>query len=217
MWNKSSSVVCRKLLLGCCAMPLVACLSGESPAVEAQMAALEVGEGGEVRATAELADANGARVGMAMFRSDGESLLVAITAQLPAGHPAIHGLHVHANDNAENGIGCSADPKQPASSHFVSADGHFNPGGSHHGDHVGDMPAVFFTHSGHAAMEFLTDRFTIDDILGRAVVLHQFADNYGNIPLGSEANQYTPNSSAATTLTQNTGNGGARIACGVIE
>jgi Cu-Zn family superoxide dismutase len=219
MWNKwnKSSLLSRNLLLGCCAAALVACVSAEPDLVNGGAAALEKSENGDVTVSAELKDANGLRIGLATFRSDGEMMFVAISAELPAGHPSVHGLHLHANDNHENGDGCIADPTQPASTHFASADGHFNPGAAHHGDHIGDMPALFFTHNGQASMEFLTDRFSIDDILGRALVLHAFSDNYGNIPVGSEPNQYTPNSTAATELTQNTGNGGARIACGIIE
>jgi Cu/Zn superoxide dismutase len=47
--------------------------------------------------------------------------------------------------------------------------------------------------------------------------LHQGPDNYGNVPVGTAPNQYTANSAEATTLTQNTGNAGARIGCAVIQ
>jgi superoxide dismutase, Cu-Zn family len=215
MRNKLS-LLSRNVLLGCCAAPLVACAAAEPDVVNAE-AALERSENGGVSVSAELKAAGGSRIGVATFRSDGDMMFVAIAAELPAGHPSLHGLHIHANDRHDNGDGCIADPMEPASTHFASADGHWNPGGAHHGDHVGDMPALFFTHGGHASMEFLTDRFSTDELLGRAVILHASSDNYGNIPIGSEPNQYTPNSPAATELTQNTGNGGARIACGIIE
>jgi Cu/Zn superoxide dismutase len=52
------------------------------------------------------------------------------------------------------------------------------------------------------------------------VILHAGPDNFGNIPVGTAPNQYTPNSTdpvtGATVLTANTGNAGNRIACGVI-
>lgn len=170
-------------------------------------------------ATAVLRDASGNVVGRVVFTSTGGPALIAVTARLPAGAgvDGIHGFHVHANDNPANGVGCVADPAQPATTHFVSADGHFNPGGGTHGDHAGDMPALFFTESGNAAMSFVHDRFNPADIRGRAVIVHQAPDNYGNVPVGTAANQYTPNGPEATTLTQATGNAGARIACGVIQ
>jgi Cu-Zn family superoxide dismutase len=168
-------------------------------------------------AWAELRDATGASVGTVVFTAAGDSTAAVVTARLPAGTDGIHGFHVHANDDPDNGEGCIADPAQPANTHFVSADGHFNPGDGTHGAHAGDMPALFFTQDGRAAMTFVTDRFTPAEIKGRAVVLHAAPDNYGNVPVGEAANQYTPNSPAATTLTQNTGNAGNRIACGVIH
>jgi len=168
-------------------------------------------------ATAVLRDASGNFVGRVVFTSSGASTLIAVTARLPAGTDGIHGFHVHANDNPANGDGCIADPAQPATTHFVSADGHYNPTGGTHGDHAGDMPALFFTESGSAAMTFLHDRFDAVAIRGRAVILHQAPDNYGNVPVGTAANQYTPNGPEATALTQATGNAGARIACGVIQ
>ena len=54
------------------------------------------------------------------------------------------------------------------------------------------------------------------DLVGKALILHAGRNNFGNIPVGSEPNQYTPNSPAATTMTANTGNSGDRIACGVV-
>jgi superoxide dismutase, Cu-Zn family len=170
-------------------------------------------------AQAVLRDASGNSVGRVIFTSGGGSTLIAVSARLPAGAgvDGIHGFHVHANDNPANGDGCIADPAQPAATHFVSADGHYNPGGGTHGDHAGDMPALFFTEGGSAAMSFIHDRFDPAAIRGRAVILHQAPDNYGNIPVGTAANQYTPNGPEATALTQATGNAGARIACGVIQ
>jgi len=181
-------------------------------AVSAEQAATSV-------AQAVLRDASGNFIGRVVFTSVGGQSLVAVSARLPAGVgiDGIRGFHVHANDNPANGDGCIADPAQPASTHFVSADGHYNPGGGTHGDHAGDMPALFFTQSGTAAMSFIHDRFVPAAIRGRAVILHQAPDNYGNVPVGTEANQYTPNGPEATALTQGTGNAGARIACGVIQ
>lgn len=202
------------VFVACCA---IGCASADGDASAAGLGAAE--QAATTAATAVLRDASGNVVGRVVFTSSGGPTLIAVTARLPAGAgvDGIHGFHVHANDNPANGVGCVADPAQPATTHFVSADGHYNPGGATHGDHAGDMPALFFTESGNAAMSFLHDRFNPADIKGRAVILHQAPDNYGNVPVGTAANQYTPNSADATTLTQGTGNAGARIACGVIQ
>jgi Cu-Zn family superoxide dismutase len=163
-------------------------------------------------------NASGGLVGRVAFARVGANTIVSVTVDLPASaEDSIHGFHVHANNDPANGDGCIADPAQPANTHFVSADGHYNPGGEIHGHHAGDMPAVFVTAAGDGAMSFITDHFAPAEIVGRAVILHQDPDNYGNIPVGAAANQYTANSAAATTLTNNTGNAGNRIACGIIN
>jgi superoxide dismutase, Cu-Zn family len=167
--------------------------------------------------TATLRDAAGNSVATVVFSQIAGTITVSISASLGAAQEGIHGFHIHANNNPANGDGCIADPTQAASTHFVSADGHYNPGGATHGDHAGDMPALFVGANGRATMSFSFDRATLDEIVGKAVIIHQLPDNYGNVPVGTLATQYTPNSAEATTLTANTGNAGARIACGLIQ
>lgn len=166
--------------------------------------------------SALLRDANGNVVATVVFTAIGNGTLVTAVARLTDA-AGVHGFHVHANDNAANGVGCIADPAQPANTHFVSADGHFNPGAVTHGNHAGDMPPLFVAGSGTTATTFVTDRFTPGDVKGRAVIIHAGADNFGNVPVGAAANQYTANAADATTLTANTGNAGNRVACGVIQ
>lgn len=202
--------ICGSMIL-CCAMATGACVS-EEPANEAE-ASVESRDSVQV-VSAVLRDANGAAVATVLFSATRGGTLVTVAARSTAG---IHGFHVHANDNPANGNGCIADPAQPATTHFVSADGHYNPGAGTHGAHAGDMPPLFVSAGGNAATSFVTDRFTPAAIKGRAVILHAGNDNLGNIPVGAAANQYTPNAADATTLTANTGNAGNRIGCGVID
>jgi superoxide dismutase, Cu-Zn family len=206
-------------LISGCTLALAACGPNDPQAVQGSSPALEIsGDCNETGPSATLRDANGTVIGRVSFTSDGETTLVAVSAELtPEQGGSIRGMHVHANDKPENGEGCMADPAQPASTHFVSVDGHYNPHGGKHGHHNGDLPAVFFSQAGEASMRFLTDQFQAEDLIGRAVILHEGADNYGNVPVGDAPNQYTPNDPAALELTANTGNAGARIACGVIE
>jgi Cu-Zn family superoxide dismutase len=70
---------------------------------------------------------------------------------------------------------------------------------------------------GSAFLSFVTDRVTLDEVDGRAVIIHALPDNFHNIPVGPNADQYTPNSDAATAATDATGNAGARVGCGVVE
>jgi len=207
-------------LFGCLGA-LSGCAEGDAfdPAsVEAKTPALEHEHAQDqaVEARASLRDASGIQVGVIRFRPAGDATWVSVQAHVEPG--GIRGMHIHANDNPDNGTGCVADPAQPASTHFASADGHFvSTPGSGHGHHAGDMPALFFTESGDAWMQFLTDRFMLHDILDRAVIVHVGPDNYGNIPVGDKPEEYTANDAAATDLTTRTGNAGARYACGVIE
>jgi Cu-Zn family superoxide dismutase len=169
------------------------------------------------QASTELKDAAGNPIGRATFEAYGDVTLVSITAQLDPEKAGIHGMHVHANDVPDNGQGCIADPNADPGTWFASADGHFNPSGATHGHHAGDLPALFFGASGQAWAKFTIDHFKPADLRGRALILHASSDNYGNIPVGAGAEQYTPNSDAASELTMKTGNAGARIGCGVIE
>lgn len=128
-----------------------------------------------------------------------------------------HGLHVHANDNPANGEGCTADPAQPRSTWFVSADGHLAETGSVHGAHTGDLPPLLLTQRGRGYGVTLTERFDVSEVVGRVVILHAGPDNLGNVPVGTGPTQYTANSPDATSLTARTGNAGDRLACGLVR
>lgn len=128
-----------------------------------------------------------------------------------------HGFHIHANNISANGRGCVADPDAPESTWFVSADGHLSADMQNHGQHQGDLPSPLVLSDGTARLTFTTDRIEPSMLRGRAVVLHAKPDNFGNVPTGEGQDQYTPRSNAATTLTNNTGNAGNRVACGIVR
>lgn len=212
---------CRLLASVLCAMTAcAACTDGSEPAPIATAAHALEGPASDATgsASAVLLDPSGNEVGRVSFScADGDTTLVSVSAHLDVEDAGIRGMHIHANDDPSNGDGCIADPALDPSTWFVSVDGHFSPHSATHGHHAGDMPALFFTEAGDAAARFITDRFQCAAIRGRAVILHAGADNYGNIPVGDQPEQYTPNDPAATDLTARTGNAGARVACGVIE
>jgi Cu-Zn family superoxide dismutase len=106
---------------------------------------------------------------------------------------ADHGIHVH-----EKG-----DCKAPDAS---SAGEHFNPTTQPHGSpdapahHVGDMLNIHADAMGNAMVDLKLQGMTLkdgspNDIKGKAIVVHEKADDY---------------------TTQPAGNSGARLACGVI-
>jgi Cu-Zn family superoxide dismutase len=176
-------------------------------------------------AEAALHDAWGNRLGTVSFEGDEDHTSVRLklksVGQVPAhlaATDAFHGFHIHANDVAANGDGCVADPALASSTWFTAVDGPWKKDPSaNHSAHTGDLPSVLVLPDGTAELRFHTERFDPSELKGRAVVLHAGRDNFGNVPLGGAANQYTANAADAVTATNNTGNAGDRIACGVIE
>ena len=59
----------------------------------------------------------------------------------------------------------------------------------------GDLPPILNC-NGYAWQSFLTDKFTVSEILGRSVIVHASADDF---------------------MTQPSGNSGAKIGCGIIN
>jgi Cu-Zn family superoxide dismutase len=177
-------------------------------------------EAATFKAQATLRDASDNPIGKAIFTGWGDHTDVRVrlwTVPAPADADNFHGFHIHANNDPANGDGCQADASQPAAMWFVSADGHWNPDGQHHPKHLGDMPSLLVNSDGTASARFRTDRFAPGELAGKALILHAGPDNFGNIPLGEGPQLYTANGTEAITLTQNTGNAGNRIACGLIS
>lgn len=93
-------------------------------------------------------------------------------------------LHVH------EGATCSGN----ATDYFANARTHYNPYACLHPYHAGDMPPLFSA-GGMAFSAFLTDRFTVDEIIGKTLIIHDRPDDF---------------------VTQPSGNAGQKIACGEI-
>jgi len=171
----------------------------------------------DTTARAVLHNAAGHRLGTVKFIQQGDLVLVKAGLDLPA-LTGFKGFHIHANGVCDRN---AIDPTTGVTVPFFSAGGHYNPGGTTHGNHGGDMPSLQVNADHTAWSRFKTDHFDVEDIIGRAVIVHAGADNFGNVPIGPGVTQYTPNSTGttnatATGLTANTGNAGARYACGVI-
>lgn len=96
----------------------------------------------------------------------------------------ILGFHIH------EGTSCSGNEEDP----FADARMHYNPGGCPHPYHAGDLPPLINA-NGYALSVFLTDRFNINEIIGKTVILHDSTDDFS---------------------TQPSGNSGKKIACGEI-
>lgn len=156
---------------------------------------------------------DGRSVGFALFaRVDGDlTVTVNVDRKLT---PGFHGLHVHANNNPDNGSGCNLDADSP----FTAVDGHYKTPGQVHGQHDGDLPSLLIGRDGKGYLSTKTQPgLTFSDLSGLAVTIHSGPDNFNNIPLGEAPTDYTANTPAATDSTAATGNAGTRVACGVIK
>ncbi len=167
-------------------------------------------------ARATLYTAAQARVGTVEFKMKHTHTEVTVRLRNASGVDAFHGFHIHANDDSVNGDGCVADPNALSSTWFGSADGHFNPTASVHGDHVGDMPVLYVNSDGSVRSTFRIDVIKPEDIKGKVVIFHAGPDNFNNIPIGPGLKEYTPGAEAVAA-TAKTGNAGDRVACGLIK
>jgi Cu-Zn family superoxide dismutase len=104
---------------------------------------------------------------------------------------ALHGFHIHeTGDLRDGGKSCCA---------------HYNPSKVEHGGieggHAGDLGNLKTNASGECKITIKVDKFIVDDILGRSIIIHEKEDDLG-VGEGED--------------TKTTGNSGSRIACSVI-
>lgn len=97
----------------------------------------------------------------------------------------IFAFHIH------EGTSCSGTDTD----FFADSKTHYNPNSCPHPYHAGDMPPLFSA-NGLSFSAFLTNRFSIEEIIGKTVIIHDSPDDF---------------------TTQPSGNAGTKIACGVIE
>lgn len=128
-------------------------------------------------------------IGYVGFYSTAYGVIVAAAAQgLPtSAEPCkapILAFHIH------SGASCTGNADDP----FANAKMHYNPHGCAHPYHSGDLPPLFSS-GGYAFGAVLTDRFKVDEIIGKTVIIHSAPDDF---------------------TTQPSGNAGVKIACGEI-
>lgn len=123
------------------------------------------------------------------YQTDSGVLVSAEVSGLPVGtEPCgerVLGFHIHSGEQ------CAGDAADP----FAAALGHYDPDGCPHPAHAGDMPPLF-SNRGYAFEVFLTDRFSVREVIGRTVIIHASPDDFTSQP---------------------SGNAGKKIACGQIR
>ena len=112
---------------------------------------------------------------------------------------------------------CAWSPPNRRSDACTYAGPHFNPAGKTHGApgdeerHAGDLGNITAGEDGVASISLTDAQIPLtgpNSILGRAVVVHELADDLG------KGDHSEPGTQGKTSKT--TGNAGARLACGVI-
>lgn len=98
---------------------------------------------------------------------------------------SVFGFHIH------EGESCTGNENDP----FADALTHYNPNGTEHPRHAGDLPPLF-AYRGEAYLCFLTEGFTVAQVVSKAVIIHSDRDDF---------------------TTQPAGNAGTKIACGIIH
>ncbi|MEC3920398.1 superoxide dismutase[Cu-Zn] [Nocardia sp. CDC160] len=154
--------------------------------------------------SATLKDSNGQTVGTATFANVGGHLEVVVEAH--GLKPGFHGLHLHSVGKCEPN---SVAPSGGAPGDFLSAGGHLQVGDANAHPSSGDLTSLEVLKDGTAKLTTTTDSVTLDEIKGKALIIHNGPDNFGNIPT-----RYAP---APDQETLSTGDAGARVACGVVS
>lgn len=169
--------------------------------------------------TAQIMGADGSQVAAATIEfKDGDSFATVTVQTTAPGKltPGAHGLHIHDVGKCEIN---SVAPTGGAPGDFLSAGGHFQGGGQGgHPNHAGDLTSLQVRGDGAALLVTTTNAFDRADLVsgdGTAIIIHANADNFSNIP--ADRYQQTNGAPPPDETTLATGDGGKRVACGVIR
>jgi Cu-Zn family superoxide dismutase len=157
----------------------------------------------------QLKDPSGTQIGTATIAQDGDHLQLTVDAH--GLKPGFHGLHIHQIGKCEAN---STAPSGGAPGNFLSAGGHLQVGDAHAMPASGDLTSLQVRQDGTGHLVTTTDAVTLDQVKGKALIIHDGADNFANIPSRyTQASGGAPGPDAETLAT---GDAGGRIACGVI-
>lgn len=97
------------------------------------------------------------------------TLVVADIKNLPMTKTGFFAFHIHEGGNCRD--------------NFDNVKGHYNPQEKEHPNHSGDLPPLLYCR-GKAFSAVMTDRFTVDEIAGRTVIIHSSFDDFKTQPSG---------------------------------
>ena len=165
--------------------------------------------------TADIKTADGTSVASAQIVFSGGFATVTVkttaSGQLA---PGFHGLHIHSVGKCEP---ASVAPTGGAPGDFNSAGAHFQVSGHTAHPASGDLASLQVRGDGSAMLVTTTDAFTAADLFAgqkTAIIIHEKADNFANIPPERYQQAYGTPGPDETTMA--TGDAGKRVACGVI-
>lgn len=186
-----------------------------SPSAGPEGSGGESAQGGGQTLTAELNLADGTTVANAeIVFSDGYATITVETTAAGQLEPGFHGMHIHSVGKCEPN---SVAPTGGAPGNFNSAGGHFQVAGRTGHPASGDLSSLQVREDGSAMLVTTTDAFTAEELMdgaGTAIIIHEKADNFANIP--PERYQQVDGAPPPDQTTLATGDAGARVACGVI-
>ena len=151
------------------------------------------------------------------FRDNDAFATVTVQTTVPGKlSPGFHGIHIHDIGKCEAN---SVAPAGGAPGDFLSAGGHYQGGGQGgHPNHAGDLSALQVRGDGTAMLVTTTNAFNKADLLsgdGTAIIIHANSDNLANIP--ADRYQQVNGAPPPDETTLATGDGGKRVACGVLS
>ena len=134
----------------------------------------------QATAVACIAGGDGLHGSVSFHQKPNGVLVTAKICGLP--HNGFFGLHIH------EGQSCRGKG-------YPNTGNHFDPTGKPHPNHAGDLPPLISC-NGIAYLSVLTDRFCLDQVIGKTVVIHSRRDDFTSQP---------------------SGDAGTKIACGIIQ
>ncbi len=98
------------------------------------------------------------------------------------------GLPKSSEENSGNFFAMHIHEFGDCSDNFTRTGDHFNPTAKPHPFHAGDLLPLL-GNQGYAWTAFYDKRFTIDDIIGKSVVIHEGRDDFSSQPSGNAGNK----------------------------